>query len=244
MVQKDTGAKRKPAGRVSAKERARRASQATEATGTAQSGDDLRRQIEEAAAEGERRRREGTVGEEPITAAELRERARGELIRMPSGMVARCRRPGMLALLQAGVIPNSLMPIVEYALTAASTGKTVSEGEITSKIEAKMLPDMMTVFDLVARFIVVQPRLRPDPEGCGCGAIRDLIDPKPDHKHEWKPLPEDRWPETHPATGEELAYVGWVPEEDKQFLFNYAVGGSRDVDRFRDDLQANVVEPV
>jgi hypothetical protein len=54
--------------------------------------------------------------------------------------------------------------------------------------------------------------------------------------HEWPTVAEDGVTE--------LAYIEWVGFEDKQFIWNYAVGGTRDVDRFRADQETASVEPV
>lgn len=245
----------KGGGRVTPAEKARRAAQAQEATGTAtlQTGEslaDVRAAIEEARKAAEAGRTTGgpEAGGATVTSiAELRARAMGELLRMPSGLVARVRRPGMIALLQGGVIPNSLLPLVEKGLEAGAHGQTISREEIAKGIDPTMITEMMELFDVITAFVVAEPRLRPNPQKCdACGSIKDMVSTGPDagHEHEWRELPEHEWPVKHPTTGEELAYVAWVPFEDKEFIFNFAVGGTRDVERFQQDKQAASVEPV
>ena len=224
----------KGGGRVSAKERARRQAQRQETTGTAtlptgEKLDDVRAALEEARAANEAGRTFGSAaaaGANPTSITELRERALGELMQMPSGLIARVRRPGMIALLQAGMIPNSLMPFVEKALEKGAQGQTVSQEELfPGEIKGDFIREMMDLYDKVTMFVVVEPALLPNPVGPGN-----------------EELPSQEWP-THDGD-RELAYIGWVPFEDKEFIFNYAVGGTRDVQRFQDDLQANAVEPV
>jgi hypothetical protein len=239
MAEKKTaGTTRKPtkrAGGVSAAEKKRRAAQAKEAIGTAtlptgESVEELRAAIEKARKDQESGRTLGTAeasGAKVTSIAELRARAMGELLTMPSGLVARVRRPGMIALLQAGVIPNSLMPLVEKGLEAAAKGQDVTRAEIVSQIDSSMMTEMMELFDLVAMFVVVEPKLRPTPQD-----------------EDGNSLPMHEWPTVAEDGVTELAYIEWVGFEDKQFIWNYAVGGTRDVDRFRADQETASVEPV
>jgi|GEM_PF-6755152 len=256
MAEKKTaGATRRPRegkGGVSAAERKRRAAQAQKDTGTptlptGESADEVRAAIEEARKANEEGRTLGgpeARGATVTSVAALRERAMGELIETPSGLTCRARRPGMIALLQSGTIPNALMPLVEKGLEAASKGVEVTQADIISDVTPDMMGDMVKLFDLVTMFVVMEPDLRPNPIGCTKCEWIDGIQDGQDHEHTPVALPERQWPTHHPKTNVELAYVGWVPMEDKQFLWNYAVGGTRDINRFRETQQATSLGSV
>lgn len=53
-------------------------------------------------------------------------------------------------------------------------------------------------------------------------------------------------PKVHPSPQDDEArepgvlYVDWVDEEDKMFIFNFVVGGTRDISQFRQELQGRV----
>lgn len=134
-------------------------------------------------------------------------------IEVPSGNVCLAKRPGMGAFLTAGLIPNSLMPIVSKAME----GKGVSDKQLSGEMSRIMqdptkIQEMFDLVDAVVIHVVVQPEMLPKPE------------------HE-----EMRHPDK--------LYVDEVDEEDKLFLFNWAVGGTSDLERFRAE-QAELLEPV
>jgi hypothetical protein len=173
----------------------------------------------------------------------LRQRALGETVRCPSGLVCRAKRVGMDVLIAQGSIPNSLLPIVKRALEDGRGSKDVDASEVLRGITQDQLGDMMRTMDEVVLAVVTAPRLLPVPEYCvSCGRLAS--DHPEDHEGvKWSPVPDRKRP-TH-VREEEVGYIDWIEPEDKYFLWQFAVGGTRDIERFRqqqgefvDDLSA------
>lgn len=149
----------------------------------------------------------------------------GSDLQLPSGHTCRVRNPGMKAFLSAGLIPNSLIPIVTEALSrgeSPSGGASKQDEQIEKKLQdelssdPKLLTDMMDAIDNVTVYCVLQPKVNPTP-------VKELV--QADGSVE---LVED-----FDAKDPELLYVDEVDFEDKTFIFNWAVGGTRDLERFR-----------
>lgn len=131
-----------------------------------------------------------------------------EPLEMPSGNTALVQRPGVQAFLVQGLIPNSLMSIIQKAM------KSNKEPDFDKAFQEMMddptkLADVFSLADAVTVATVVEPRVLPVP-----------------------PKGEDRDPD--------LLYVDQVDLEDKLFILNYAVGGTRDLERFREEQEESV----
>lgn len=128
-------------------------------------------------------------------------------LELPSGNMAMVRNPGMEAFLQAGLIPNELMPIILEAM---------DKNEMPDLEGAEKDPEkLMKVLDLannVLVYCVVEPAVAPVPAE---GVTRD----------------------------EDTLYADEVSLEDKMFIFQWAVGGTSDLETFRKE-QASAMEPV
>lgn len=135
---------------------------------------------------------------------------KGEEVDVPSGKVALCRRVSPDIFLRKGVLPNALMPLVKEAL---KTGKAPDLEEADIKIDD--VEDVLKMYDHVVKHIVIEPKLTLPPE-------------KDEHGEEV----EERDPDK--------LYTDEVDFEDKVFLFNWAVGGTADVEQFRKESQENV----
>lgn len=153
-----------------------------------------------------------------VTAAsEWKSKSKPEEVEVPSGNIALCRRASTDIFLRKGVMPNSLMPIVEEALKKGETGDIKPE-DVIKDIKADDLEDLMLMYDHVIYHIVIQPKLSLPPEK------------------------NEEGEEVSPRDPEKL-YTDDVDFEDKVFLFNWAVGGTADVESFREGQEENV-EPV
>lgn len=140
----------------------------------------------------------------------------GSPLVVPSGNTCLVRVGGGLeAFITQGLVPNSLMPIIQEAM---SKGKPPTQEEVSGLATEEGLTDVIEMLDRVALRCVVEPKLAPIP--------RD---------EDGVPLAwEDR---------EELEEMLWVDEivfEDKMFIFNYVVGGTADLERFRQELTGAV----
>lgn len=139
-----------------------------------------------------------------------------EDVPLPSGNVAKLRRPGMEAFITAGIIPNSLLEIITKEMEKAKRAKpdeAVPEMDEAS-VEALFsdptkLTDVMTLVDRILVYCVIEPKVKPTPG------------------------------EDEPRL-ENVLYPDMVDMDDKFFVFSYAVGGTRDLERFRGEFAASV----
>lgn len=137
----------------------------------------------------------------------------GGVIELPSGLTVKVRNPGgMRVFMNSGIIPNSLMGIVEKGLNS-SADKAASE--LVNKdggLDPQMLKDMTKLMDDIALKVIVEPQIHAVPLG-----------------ENDEPLPAgSRGPDE-----DETLYVDELPDDDKMFLFQWVSGGTRDVESFR-----------
>jgi hypothetical protein len=136
-----------------------------------------------------------------------------EPLELPSGNVALVKPAGMEAFLSAGMIPNSLLKIVTKALEAGQAQK--ADELDMAQIFAEIADDpakLQSVFELADN-----------------ATVYCVIEPKVN------PLPqqgEDR--------DEALLYVDEVDAEDKLFIMNFAMGGTRALEPFREATSGGV----
>lgn len=155
---------------------------------------------------------------------------------VPSGNVALVRRPDSVRIFMGnGSIPNTLLPIIEEALKKKSDG---DEGGVAAEDLAKMamdspqiVDDMMSMTDNIIIQCVIDPVVSPIP-------VFEI-------KHAEQGLCETALigqpiPFGHPARDEEALYVDEVDAADKQFIFNWCMGGSKDLERFRGEASEHV----
>lgn len=150
------------------------------------------------------------------SAARQWKRSVAEEIDLPSGNMALVKRPGMEVFLLEGLIPDRLMPIVQESI---NSGKGIAPQKVNELIQDKdNVQSMFEAMDRIVARIVIEPKVL---------WHRRPVDPaNPDGEMEDIPE-EDRDAETYIYTDE-------VFFEDKSFLFQYAVGGTRDLERFRE----------
>ena len=126
-------------------------------------------------------------------------------ILLPSGEEVLCKRGGIETFIRSGKVPNSLMPMMK----AAMTGKKVDVSNDLD-LNEETLTELFEMFDLVCLTVFIDPRCHSVP----------MVDDGNGHMVEG-------------TRDEDLLYVDEVGLEDKQFLFQWAVGGTSDVETFR-----------
>lgn len=110
---------------------------------------------------------------------------------------------------KAGMVPNSLLPIV---MKAVKTGTAPDMAAIQR--DGGKINDMIQLVDNVVVAMVTEPRVLPIP-------------PEEDEESEkYDPLFE---------RDEDLLYVDEVNPEDKAFIFQWACGGTSDIEQFRNE---------
>lgn len=155
-------------------------------------------------------------------------RNKGEEIELPSGNVALVKRPGPAALLSDGIMPDTLMPIVQQAIAKGKGLKPADQQKLLE--DPTQIAGMLDAMDRLMVKVVVEPKV---------AYHKRLV--APDQADGAKPVPEE-W-EDIPAEDrddEQFIYTDEVDLEDKMFVFQYAVGGTRDLERFRDEHSAGL----
>jgi hypothetical protein len=132
-------------------------------------------------------------------------------IELPSGNVAKVKQIPMPTLLADGLFPDSLAGFVREAINkdeAPADVKATADKQISEL--TKNPQDLADVFALFDKILVLA-----------------VVEPAV------LPVPED-----DNDREDELLYADEVDMEDKMFIFNFCVGGSKDLDRFRAESAA------
>ena len=151
----------------------------------------------------------------------------GGVMELPSGLIVKVRNPGGLrAFMGSGVIPNSLMTYIERGL---STGKGITSKDLApdGKLDPKLIDDMTMLLDGITLKTVVEPRIHP------LLTDADLVKWNTEH-------PDDQLEDVEQLRRDDRLYIDEIPDDDKQFLFQWISGGTRDLETFRQRLEQNV----
>lgn len=153
-------------------------------------------------------------------------RNKGEELELPSGNVALVKRPGPASLLSDNILPDTLMPIVQQAI---AKGKGIKpEDQLKLMEDPAQIAGMLDAMDRLMVKVVVEPKVAYHKRSVS----QDPADEA--QPVQWEVIPEeDRDDDTYIYTDE-------VDLEDKMFVFQYAVGGTRDLERFRDEHGASL----
>lgn len=169
------------------------------------------------------------AAEEPTSVEGWKAKGQTLVLHVPSGNKALVRNPGIKAFLSAGILPNSLMPIVTEAL---ERGKPPSlsafQGKITT--DPQMVQEMLESVDKVTLYCVIEPQVHPVPTW-------DLTDLSQDNC-----TAEQIGQEAPQKKDPRRLYVDEVDLEDKMFIFQWAVGGTRDLERFRKEYSSGLAD--
>jgi hypothetical protein len=180
----------------------------------------------------------------PTSSRNWKKRTGGHELRLPSDNVCLVKRPGMQKLLAMGIMPDSLTPIAMKHLAAAeSGGRPVKDGD-DSSIEQELLEqvigdpakinELMQTFDKVVAECVVEPKVRVH----WYTEKDELTGHIPDGYKVGDDIPDDEDHRGDPEDEDTPLYTDDVDDDDKQFIFQYVVGGSSDLERFRQESAA------
>lgn len=157
----------------------------------------------------------GTSGN-PAKAAEVsdvsafKQRAKGRILPLPSGVVIRAKRVELQTFIMSGNIPNPLMEVVSEALERGQKADVASMvGVDKGEVDLETVRDM---YDMVNRVV-----------------IGSFVEPK---VHDLPGEGEDR--------DDDLLYVDEIDDEDKMFIFQWATGGTDDIATFREEAGADM----
>lgn len=134
-------------------------------------------------------------------------------LELPSGNVALVKAPGMDTFLKEKFIPNSLLPYV----TAALEGKRPEMEKMEEDVKStEQLNEMLELMDRVTCYCVLEPVVKMVP-------LDDEGNKVPPNERE-----------------QGVLYIDQVDLEDKSFIFQFAVGGTRDLEQFREGINKSL----
>lgn len=169
----------------------------------------------------------------------------GELeLTVPSGHVCLVRRLRPEAFLSSGLLPDTLSDIV----TKAIKSKKGLPPDIVKKMtdDPKQLRQGLKMIDEVLCYVVIEPNVQMPP---GCVQAVEIDGQQADKCGEY----EDAEQHTNPdhdyyhtcilgSRDEEVLYADEVDLTDKNFIFQFALGGVADAERFREELSSTVAD--
>lgn len=131
-----------------------------------------------------------------------------EELELPSGNVCLVRRPGMRAFVEGGHVPDLLTDLVQKAISGDD--KNALKEVRSAAADPKKFGQFFEMMDMIVLKSVVQPKVLPAVDDDGNEIPYEVRD-------------------------EEAIYVDDIDQDDKMFIFNFAVGGTRDLERFREE---------
>jgi hypothetical protein len=152
----------------------------------------------------------------------------GTDLRLPSDNVARVRNLSPQAFLASGMIPDPLFKIIQDAI-ASGKGLPPSTMKKLSDDKASLI-DTLMMFDRVLCFCVIEPQIKMPPPCSDCG---EYFTDKHSSDHDYR----------EGARDPEVLYADQVVMDDKVFIFQWALGGVKDLQSFREE-QASLVASI
>jgi hypothetical protein len=140
-------------------------------------------------------------------------------LEVPSGQMCQVRRPGVEGLIRMGLLDkvDAITSIVnEKHIKRVKGQPTINEKTLMADPDA--LLTAMSTIDKVMCHVIVQPSVK-RPVVAVDGVEQEL-------------------PESEYEPG--VVYTSMIAIEDKMFIFNYAVGGSKDIEKFRNRIGESV----
>jgi hypothetical protein len=133
-----------------------------------------------------------------------------EDLEVPSGQLCLVRRPGVQGLIEAGVLQDfdTLSAIVSEKHLKRVKGKPEVDVESLMKDSTNIL-NVMRLTEKIVCYTVVKPQVKPTPN--------DVTNRKQS---------DGSW-----------VYADQIDIEDQMFILNYAVGGTRSVERFHEESE-------
>lgn len=138
---------------------------------------------------------------------------------VPSGNKALVRPIGISFFISTGQMPASLMTIFQDAVKAGQQGKPAPEID-TDDFDAEKMADLMKLVDSVCVEAVIAPNVVAAPKTTG---------------HEIIPIPQRE-------VLEDALWVDEVDIEDKMHIFQFVLGGAREMMPFREGEDSSVAD--
>jgi hypothetical protein len=159
---------------------------------------------------------------------------------LPSGNVALVRRLQPEAFLASGLIPDTLSDMVHKAIKTKKGLPPDAQKQIAE--DPKKLVQALQMMDEVVCYVVVEPEVKMPPK---CGVIMSgerLCDEyvETEDKRHTDPNNPDHHVFMEDARDEDTLYADEVSLEDKNFIFQFSLGGTADLERFRQEQRTGV----
>lgn len=179
----------------------------------------------------------------PTPAAQWKKK--GEELSLPSGNVCLVKRPGMEKLFAAGVLPDELTKIAIESIERAENGlpqdhkvkkaaQEIDPAMLKKFLESEnAITSIFQSFDRVAEMCIIEPRVR--------WHMKKVLDEHGNHVTGENGKPQ--YEEIHEAERDDnIVYTDEIDIDDKTFIFNFVVGGTRDVEQFRAEYSDAVAD--
>jgi hypothetical protein len=146
-------------------------------------------------------------------------------LELPSENVCLVVRPGLPQLLKDGVLPDLLLPMAEKAVAASEGTSRQEVDEDVRELMAKPggMDAMFDAAERIAAHVVKQPPVLYSRRQKKAGQIDQIQE---GYEPEWELIPEE-------DRKEDVLYTDQVDFNDLMFIFQFVVGGSRDLEEFR-----------
>lgn len=156
----------------------------------------------------------------------------GRPLPLPTGNVALVRQISPQAFLESGLIPDPLRPIVNKAINDKKGLPPTAMKKIMD--DPKQLAAAMQLFDQTICYVVVEPEIQMPPKCSVCGeyANGDV------HGRDAKVEADHKY--TEAKRNPNILYADQVDLGDKQFIFQWCMGGVSELEPFREELSATV----
>lgn len=140
----------------------------------------------------------------------FKQRAQGTPLPLPSGLVVKAKRVELQTFLRHGQVPNPLMEIVNEALTK---GESMDPQAMLSTEDDKVNLEMVgEMYEMVDKV-----------------TLASVVEPK------IHSIPDDEGDRE-----DDLLYIDEVDDEDKMFIWQWALGGTSDIATFRREAGADL----
>lgn len=156
-----------------------------------------------------------------------------EAVLLPSGNTALVRRTGPEAFLEQGLIPDSVTPIIDEAVRSKKGLKPRAQQELLNDPAA--LGSLVEMLDRTLCYAVVEPKVSMPP---GCVVCSDLDNSKATQHKDAKHKSYHQFVEF--TRDDSVLYADRVDLDDKMFVMNFCLGGTRDLQKFRNEYGASV----
>jgi hypothetical protein len=161
----------------------------------------------------------------------------GTELLLPSDNTALVRQISPTAFLQSGFMPDPLTAIVRQAINTKQGLPPKAMKDLSE--DPEKIGAAMETFDRVLTFVVIEPIISMPPacdieikgETCGQYVNADVHkDPAKSGKHQYH----------EGKRNPDILYADQVDMADKMFIFQWALGGTRDIAKFREQQQQSV----